>query len=348
MRITRRWAALAIGTAAGILLIVNRGDLERLFPRQAAPGKGSVEDRAAIFQPAELVRVTEYHAALLAGHDIDYRVLSMAGANELERTAHEYFRESGVGSLSTAGRGLLLVIDPAGERVRLEVSTSLEGVYTDAFVAYVQNRQMVPFFAAGRVTDGILATTELIVTRAQEARAGAEFAPPMSPASMGGGASTSTSISMAGNESGQQTQQVGIAGRAPEQVVAIYHERMASRDARTDLSLYSDGTVTMLRDWVVTPAQMDSVARTYRSCTPDAVRTRGTMAVVRYRADQRRCAPYFLRREDDTWKLDLAGMSNAIRFNHENQWHFQGPPPADYAFAFEDWRLDRQGFPHPR
>ena len=153
---------------------------------------------------------------------------------------------------------------------------------------------------------------------------------------------------MSGDEFKQQTQRVDVAGRDPEQVVAIYHERMANRDARPDLALYSGATVTMLREWVVTPAQMDSLARTYRSCTADAVRTRGTTAVVRYRADQRQCAPYFLRREDDAWKLDLAGMSSAIRFNHENQWHFQGSPPEDYAFAFDDWRFDRHGFPHPR
>jgi uncharacterized membrane protein YgcG len=62
-------------------------------------------------------------------------------------------------------RGLLLVID--ADQVRLEVGYTLEGVLPDAFAAYVEHRQMVPFFERGRVADGILSTTELIVTRAQ-------------------------------------------------------------------------------------------------------------------------------------------------------------------------------------
>jgi uncharacterized protein len=91
---------------------------------------------------------------------------------------------------------------------------------------------------------------------------------------------------------------------------------------------------------------MDNVARTYRGCTVDRVRIRSDAAVVRYRIEQRQCAPYFLRREDDAWKLDLTALSSVIRFNHENQWRFQPPLPDDYGFAFEDWRIDRNGFPH--
>ena len=351
MRTTRSWAGLTIATTAGILLIANRGDLDRLFPRDGSPSVRGVDDRAAVLAPAERIRITDYHAALLSGHDVDYRVLSTGDASDLERTAHGYFAEAGVGSLSVSGRGLLLVIDTADERVRLEVSTSLEGVYTDAFVAYVQNRQMVPFFAAARVADGILATTELIVSRAQEAESGHDFAPPMRSTSMGGGATTAAAIGTASEPSQEYKQQalhVDVAGLDPLQVVAIYHERMANRDARADLSLYSSDTVAMLSKWVVTPAQMDNVSRTYRACSVDGVRSRDDAAVVRYRLDQRQCAPYFLRRENDAWRLDLASLSSAIRFNHENQWRFQAPLPDDYAFAFEDWRIDRNGFPHPR
>jgi hypothetical protein len=32
--------------------------------------------------------------------------------------------------------------------------------------------------------------------------------------------------------------------------------------------------------------------------------------------------------------------------NHENEWRFQSLPASPYAFAFDDWRLDENGFPH--
>jgi uncharacterized protein len=348
MRAIWKWAGLGVAAAAGILVTLSRVDLERLLPRG---GAGAVDDRAALLPSGERMRIAEYHAALRRRHDIDYRVLTTDIGADLERIAHDYFATAGVGSLSRNGRALLLVIDPTSERVRVEVSTSLEGVYTDAFVAYVQNRQMAPFFAAGRVTDGILATTELIVSRAAAAETGEEFAPPMPAASMGGGAGAAAAIGTANDPSEaykQQTQRIDAAGLDPLQVVAVYHERMANRDARADLAIYSSDTVAMLRRWVVTPAQMDTISRTYRGCAVDGVRVSGDVAVVRYRVEQRQCAPYFLRHQDDAWKLDLAALSSAVRFNHENQWRLRMPLPDDYRFAFDDLRIDDNGFPHAR
>jgi uncharacterized protein len=305
MRVYWLCASLAIVAATVALLIVGRGEL---LPRVDAPASNGVDDRAAVLRPAERARVVAYHAAFLGAHDIDYRVLSIAAAGDLERAAHGYFDEAGVGTLSANGRGLLLVIDT-----------------------------------------GILATTELIVGRAQEARADGALAAPMPARSMGGGASAAVSIGGSRNPGEQverQTQHVEVDGLEPAQVVEAYHERMASRDARADLPLYSTDTVAMLREWVVTPAQMDNLVRTYRRCTLDSVQIRSDAAVVRYVVGQRQCAPYFLRRESGAWKLDLTALSSAIRFNHENQWHFQLPLPDDYEFAFEDWRIDTHGFPH--
>src|SRR5690606_29426970 len=158
---------------------------------------------------------------------------------------YRYFNDAGIGEQSRRGRGLLLVIDTALDRVRLEVSTSLEGVYTDAFVAYVQNRQMTPFFRESRVADGILATTELIVGRAQEAGAGLAFAPPMAPARMGGGATTAAGIGAGRAEApsaaraGEASAPTETSGLGPLEIVDLYLRAMAARDARRDLPFYS-------------------------------------------------------------------------------------------------------------
>ncbi len=350
MRAHWNWGGFAIAAAASAMLIVGGTHLASSLGAATTPIANAVDDRAELLNSAERTRIANYHAALRRTHDIDYRVLAIGTGAELERASYDYFEEAGVGYSSANGRGLLLVVDTASERVRLEVSTSLEGVYTDAFVAYVQSRQMAPFLAAGRVADGVMAATELIVARAQEADAGAEFAAPMTARSMGGGATAAASIGAAavsGATLDPPTHSVSV-GLDPLQVVEAYHERMASRDARADTSLFGSMTVAMLRNWIVTPAQMDHVVRTYRRCTVDGVRIESDTAVVRYRIDERQCAPYFLRREDDAWKLDLATPSSAIRFNNENEWRFQTPLPAPYAFAFADWRLDQSGFPHAR
>ena len=97
----------------------------------------------------------------------------------------------------------------------------------------------------------------------------------------------------------------------------------------------------------MTPAQMTNVARTYRSCTPEAVQTgtSGDLAVIRYPVPQRQCAPWFFRRGEAGWALDLTMMQSAIRFGRSNAWRFDLAAGHPYGFAFADWRFDAYGFP---
>lgn len=354
MRRRYRRLAMSVAALAAASAILHHEEIAELLAGADDSPETWIEDRTRLLSAAQRASIAQYHAALLEEHDIDYRVLTLDDGGDINRDAHLYFESANIGRLSTSGRALLLVIDTGLDRVRLEISTSLEGVYTDAFVAYVQNRQMVPFFRESRVADGILATTELIVGRAQEAEAGLEFAPPMPSRSMGGGATATAGIGAGADRAAEApatraarfAPDAETATLAPREIVERYLQAMAARDSRPDLAFYSADTTRMLQSWVMTPAQMDNLARTYRTCTMDAVRVRDGLAVVRYRIDQRACAPYFLTREDGEWKLDLMMLSSAIRFNHNNHWRFQTPISHAYEFAFDDWRFDRNGFPH--
>ncbi len=231
-----------------------------------------------------MISIAAYHARLLEDHDIDYRVFTVGAAGDIERLSHEQFGALGVGSASRSGRGLLLVIDPAGDRVRLEVAAALEAIYTDGFVAYLQHRQMVPFFEAGRVADGILATTELIFARAQEAAAGQAFdAVTAKPFSLGGGASTAARLRQGREQITTPAGQVAP-GATPEATVAAYLAAMGARNASADLALYSRDTRATLGSWTITPAQMDQIARAYGNCAGPVTRLGpgDRRAVVRY------------------------------------------------------------------
>ena len=245
--------------------------------------------------------IARYHDELLADHDIDYRVVTTRTGGDVDQAGHQAFAELGVGERSGSSRGLLLLIDPSADRVRLEVASGLEGVFTDAFVAYLEQRQMVPFFRSGRVADGILATTELIVARAQQAAAGAAFDPAtVASFSLGGGASTAARIG-AGPERSREQDGSQVAPQAtPEATVSAYLAAMAGRNGRPDLAVYSSESRRMLGSWTMTPAQMDSVVRTYRGCRRGEVRygPGAELAVLRYQPAARQCAPWFLRRED--------------------------------------------------
>jgi uncharacterized protein len=339
--VTSRHLPLSRRLAAGLILLAG-------FACGPADGPPAVvTDEPGLLSPEQRRTIALHHEVLRRDHDVDYRVDVVERAGDLLAYGVRRFTELGVGSRS--GRGLLLVLDPVQDRVRLEVGQSLEGVFTDAFVAYLEERQMVPFFRAGRVADGILATTELVVTRAQEAEAQHAFAAPLREGAAGGGAAARAALGGGPDKSFRSGPDVA-AGETPQETVEAYLEAMGARNARPDLGIYTGETRELLRDWLVTPGQMDAVASAYRGCRahPARLDEANGRAVVRYPVDERQCAPWFLVRDGARWQLDLATSQRALRFGAGNAWHFAAGAEHPYSFAFADWRLDRHGFPHAR
>lgn len=227
----------------------------------------TVRDEAQLFTGQQTRAIALHHAYLVKDHDIDYRVVSTRNAGDINRYAEATFADLGVGGLSRSGRGLLLVIDTGQDKVRMEIARALEGVYPDIFVAYVERDQMVPFFRVGRVADGVLATTELIVARAQQARAGREFEPDaLAPETAGGGAVNSAEVGR-----GAIPQQAGLDVRAeasPEATLVAYMQAMREHNARPDLDLYTSDTRAVMSRWVTTPAQMENLYKPIRNAPP--------------------------------------------------------------------------------
>jgi len=307
-------------------------------------------DQSGILSEQKVASITDYHKALLERFDIELRVVVMSHVGDMSTKAVGLFKEFFVGERSKTRKGVLLLIDPGQDKVRMEISAGLDVVYTDGFVTYLQQRQMVPFFTASRVADGILATTELIVDRAQKAALKLEFVnPEVLPKNLaiGAGAQGAAAIGK-GYQPPASGNDISGSGMSPTQVVAAYHQALAQGNASPTLSIYSRATQQLKKSWVVTPAQMKMELNTYKGCQIDKVvpiGTVGAMTIVRYGIQQRQCAPYFLVREDSQWKLDFSTMMQVVRFNVENHWHFDmSKTPQSVLAAFSDCRFDKNGY----
>lgn len=136
----------------------------------------------------------------------------------------------------------------------------------------------------------------------------------------------------------------------PEAAVQAYLDAMSRGEAHTDLPMLSPDSQTLMTSWRVRPAQMAGMVTAYRSChaEPALIDATGTLAVVRYPQDERTCSPWFLRRDGDTWQIDLVSGQALIRFGRDNAWRFDTAQIDShaYAFGFTDWSFDNAGFPH--
>ena len=134
----------------------------------------------------------------------------------------------------------------------------------------------------------------------------------------------------------------------PEQVLTRYAEALIRHEMMLHGYLYSLTTRFMLSNRPVITAQMENEALAIGRCLPGRTYTEGDYAVLRFDIERRECAPYFFVYEEGRWRLDLTMMHKALRFNQNNQWHFDvlyNVQNGDYGFAFMDVYLDENGYP---
>lgn len=301
-----------------------------------APAPLFVVDEAGLLSDEEARSIEAWHLALLRQHDIDYRVLTVAGDAPLNAVAVDRFGFLEVGSASGSGRGLLLVVNGDQGRVRLEVSRELEGTFVDSFVAFIEQQQMAPFFAAGLTGDGIVAATELVAEEANRVLAPSSGdARPSS--SVGAGAESKAPIGVGYERPRSQTRQAWSAEPDPIATIQGYIKAMAAHEGSPDLDLYTAGTRAMMGGRVVTRGQMDNAVRSFKRCSQTEVLIHQGHAVVHHVEGQPECAPWFLEKgADGLWRLDLMTMSRSMRFDTRNQWHLAARDQlGPYAFAFD-------------
>lgn len=321
-----------------------------------------VHDEANIFTEEEKQAVSSYHQVMLEQFDIDYRVLTWDQNTDIDWQAYTVFNNNDIGSQSQQHRGLLLVINTANDEIRLEVSANLESVFTDAFVGYVEKRQMVPFFRLGRVGDGVFATSELIRIRAEDAENGEEFDITRWIGSIGGGAKIEAKIDAGRDTSFADGMPDVLAADTPEETLTKLFAAMKNRNGRSDLDIYNDETRAFMAGMVVSPGQMDNVVKRYAKCEIDRVvySEDGQHAVFLHKLSDRACDPFaFDKGTDGKWRINLKAVGNGLGHTFGNVWYLhygrqQESGLHKYYFGFKDYYFSRpggeefehQGFPY--
>lgn len=323
---------------------------------------GFIKDEAGIFDEEEKLHITQYHQMMLEKYDIDYRVLTWQENTDIDLQAYQVFNDNDIGSHSQKHRGLLLVINSVNDEVRLEVSGSLESVFTDAFVGYIEKRQMVPFFRLGRVGDGVFATSELLRIRAEEASQGKAFDPASIQGSFGAGARTDAQIDAGKDTRFAEGKNDVLAANTPEETLSRLLSAMKNRNARSDLDIYTPETRAFMSEMVVSPAQMDNAAKRYAKCELERVvySEDQQRAVVLHKLSDRSCDPFaFDKGDDGNWRINLKAVGNGLGHTYGNVWylHYGRQKESglhDYYFGFRDYffrrpggeQFDHQGFPY--
>jgi len=307
-----------------------------------------LDDRAGLLDQEQKKYLNDYNSALLRDLDIHFKLIILKDrAADIDELAAAAF--GNLGDETSGARGLLFLVDPLGKQARIEVGYDLEGVFTDGFVGYVEEKQMVPFFEADQVGIGVAATTELLVSRIQRSLAGDQIDPleeigAQRYFSGGGGAKVAVNIGSERKQDRTDVSGLYQAQASPEETLKEYMLVLRKHEKNPKLGLFTPETRDFFSRWVVTDGQQDNELRSLKEGTPGKVFVSGSYAVIRYPPDLRTRPPYFLEKGSEGWMLDFWTMSTVIQMNHKNYYRFKSLEHP-YRFAFEDWHFDKNGFP---
>jgi len=188
--LTALWVIVGGGSGIDAGVLEDRGKIKKSII--------IVDDAGVLLDNQKFMKMyREYNSELLKNYDIDFRVVTTVSEEDINTFANKAFAVLQQESRSKSGKALLLVVNTMQDKVRMEVSTALEPIYTDAFVSYVERKGMVPYLREYKIADGIYMMTELAYDRAVEASAGREWMEPMESRSIGGGARTKAHIGIA-------------------------------------------------------------------------------------------------------------------------------------------------------
>jgi len=273
-------------------------------------------------------------------------------ANDINVLAADLFNEFSHGKNTRGAKGILVVIDPEGEKVKMEIGYDLEHIYPDIFVAYVEDKQMLPFFENGKVGVGIEATVELIIAKAKGAVNKALYDPKYKHSTKlshySGGAGASATVTIDSKDLIKDTitdKSIFSADFSPEITFNKYKNVLKKHIKDPNLGIYTPESRKFYKKWIVTDAQQDNSLRDINNAGPSRLFTKGNYAVIRFPVKKREASPFFLKKGDRGWMLDFVSMNKNIRFNYKNYWHFISRNHK-YMFAFKDWRFDKHGYPH--
>jgi hypothetical protein len=108
------------------------------------------------------------------GVDARFVLLDDSSATDLDRYALNTMRRYRVGD-SEGGRGIVVVLNYATHRMRMEIGPHLQGVFTDGFTGYILRTHVGQFTDRKSAEVGIRSLFLLLLWRAEEALAGNEW-----------------------------------------------------------------------------------------------------------------------------------------------------------------------------
>lgn len=274
-------------------------------------------------------------------------VITHNNGPQINEFTNDLFREMRVGNGYATG-GILIVVNSASNEARIEVTSSLEGVFTDAMIGLLAHNQLAPYASYNALGMALMDVLHYLKDHAllaalsgemqlskkfnntEDYRAKKEFY------STGGGAKVvipdvPADINFKRRVS-DETKSLYLPGDSPEESVIAFKNSIRDYVGDPDLELFTESSREMRRRYPFSVYEELARLERIKASEPLIVHRNGDYAVAMSDNPAHGYVPILMRRVDGTWRIDQSETWKSLFFNNEGNYelHNKNTP---YYFA---------------
>lgn len=322
---------------------------------RAQPVKNHVIDKTGVIPIQDVPRFEQYMAWIMreSGVDVRFVFLPNTTGKSIESLAADMMDTLQIGGRTGQERGVLLLYDMQGQRLKVEVGYGLEGWFPDVFVNYLVQDHARMFFSSGDISLGLRLMLRLLQHRIREAVIGNDFDPrvlvvvqPLNH--MSGGAGVSAAMGLRdGAAVAPQAEPVDLmafpAGDSPAETYARYLDWLSRWPASPQVDLFTPASRGYLASMHISPAYAEFILLAEYGKRYEVVE-RGNLALL-YFTGTPFVSPHFFERREGHWRMDIAAE---VRDTHEHvggeyTWAYYGKDD-NYSRTFGDLFTTMKGY----
>lgn len=313
-------------------------DLEKLI--KSRPSK-----KEYVFDYAHLLKYTkenmeEHLKYFKEKYGIEMLIVTIPSleGKSINEVASRMFTSWNIGR-DNQSKGILLLLSDKEKLIKVEVGYGVEDIFTDLFCGYIERKQLKPYFENNQVDEGLSATLEEFIARVEGKLTDKEIKRRIK-GYLSGGAGIKKKIKI-----GEYTRKETLspvekayysAGSTPQETFKRYIEHLKNYINDPDLGIYTQESRIFYRYIPkLSKSYFDSRVRQLNRLKYH-ITTKGNYAVVLFEGKGfRKEGPYFLKKTEEGWQIDIISMSKWVRYDTDNNW-FIGGDNHPYIFAFEN------------
>lgn len=342
------------------LLILKPGLFSRATAELLTSGPASgttynhVLDKAGVIPRQDLPRFERYMSWIMRESGVDIRFVFLPEIHDrsIEKTATDLMDQLRIGGRTGRERGLLLLYDMKGRRLKIEVGYGLEAWFPDAFVKYLVEDHARMFFSSGDLSLGLRLMLRLLQNRIREAVIGNAFDPRVvakvqALTHLSGGAGVSTTVGLGDHATDAPKARAPDpsafqAGSSPIETYHRYLDWLSHWPRSPRVDLFTRGSRRYLASLPVSPAYAEFMLLSEYQKRFKIVE-RNDLALL-YFTSTPFVSPHFFVRHDGHWRMDIqADVRNTREYvGGEYTWGYIGQND-EYTLTFADLLTNIKG-----